>query len=93
MRSIQYQADKWWEKRQMSIKGLVVDPITNYPSLHHKNCTEDRKENYWWDLGSERVKNDERIATIILPELFEHKKTPRLISSFCWIFNHSFSLR
>ena len=35
------------------------------------------------DLGSERVKNDERIATIILPELFEHKKTPRLISSFC----------
>ena len=60
MRSIQYQADKWWEKRQMSIKGLVVDPITNYPSLHHKNCTEDRKENYWWDLGSERVKNDEQ---------------------------------
>ena len=26
----------------MSMKGLVVDPITNYPSLHHKNCIERR---------------------------------------------------
>ena len=30
----------------MPMKGLVVDPIPNYPSLHHTNCTEDRKENY-----------------------------------------------
>ena len=30
--SIKYQADKWWEKRKISIRGLLVDPIPNSPN-------------------------------------------------------------
>ena len=25
--STQYQADKWWELRKISVRGLLVDPI------------------------------------------------------------------
>ena len=39
-----------------SIRGLLVDHISNSSNLHHKNCMIDRNENYYWDLGSERVK-------------------------------------
>ena len=35
--------------------GLLVDPIPNSLSKHYKNCMADSKENYQWDLGSERV--------------------------------------
>ena len=34
----------------------LVDPFTNSPNQHHKNCLADNKENYNWDLGGERVK-------------------------------------
>ena len=27
--SIQYQEDRWWESRRISIMGLLVDPIPN----------------------------------------------------------------
>ena len=53
--SIQYQADEWWEYRQILIWGLLVDPIPNSLNQHHKNCVADSKENYWWDLRSWRV--------------------------------------
>ena len=26
------EADKWWEKRKISIRGLLVDPIPNSPN-------------------------------------------------------------
>ena len=55
--SIQYQADKWWEQRNISRRGFLVDPLPNSQNQHHKNCIADSTENYWWDLGSERVKN------------------------------------
>ena len=29
---IQYQADKWWEKRKILTKRLLVDPIPNSPN-------------------------------------------------------------
>ena len=44
--SIQYQADKWWELRKISVKGLWVDPIPNSPNTNHKNCIGDSKEDY-----------------------------------------------
>ena len=28
----QYKIWKWWEKTQMSIRGLLVDPISYYPN-------------------------------------------------------------
>ena len=53
-----YQANKWQEQRKISIWGSLVDPIPNSPNLYYKNCMADgkgSKENYKWDLGSERV--------------------------------------
>ena len=50
--SLQYQADKWLEWRQISIKGLPVDPIPNFPIKHHKTCMADSKESYLWELRS-----------------------------------------
>ena len=44
--SIQYQADKWWELKKISVKGLLADLILNSPNLHHKNCMSESKENY-----------------------------------------------
>ena len=38
------------------IRGLVVDQIPNFPNYHHKNWMADSTENYYWDLGTERVK-------------------------------------
>ena len=32
-----------------------VDPITNPLNKHHRNCLENSKNNYHWDLGSRRV--------------------------------------
>ena len=29
---IQYQVDKWWEKRKILTKRLLVDPIPNSPN-------------------------------------------------------------
>ena len=43
--SLQYQADKWWE-RKISIRWLSVDLIPNSPHQHHKNCMAECKENY-----------------------------------------------
>ena len=48
--SIQYQADKGWEWRKISVKGLWVDPIPNSPNTNHKNCMGDSKEDYQWDV-------------------------------------------
>ena len=42
--SIQHQANKWWEWRKISIKGLLVDSIPNSSIIrivHHKNCMAD----------------------------------------------------
>ena len=44
--SKQHHADKWWEWRKISIRGLMVDPIPNSPNCHHRNCMPDSKENY-----------------------------------------------
>ena len=30
--SIEYQANKWWEQRKISITGLLVDPVPNAPN-------------------------------------------------------------
>ena len=39
------------------IRGLVVDQIPNFPNYHHIiNWMADSTENYYWDLGTERVK-------------------------------------
>ena len=34
---IQYQADKLLEKKN-SMRGLLIDPITNSLNLYYKNC-------------------------------------------------------
>lgn len=39
--SKQYQADKWWEKREISIGGIVADS-----NKYHENYITDCKENY-----------------------------------------------
>lgn len=39
----------------MSIGGLFVYPMPNSPNEHHKNWMGDSKENYYWDLGNEKV--------------------------------------
>ena len=41
-----HQADKWYKLRKISIRGLLVDPIPDYPDLHHKNGMTNSKENY-----------------------------------------------
>ena len=53
------------------MKGLVVDPITNYHAniLRIVRKTERRITD---EILGVKGQNDERIATIILPELFEH---------------------
>ena len=43
-------------RKKISISGLLVDPISNSPDWHHENCMVDSKENYYWDLGSKKVK-------------------------------------
>ena len=43
--SLQYQADKWWE-RKISIRWLSVDLIPNSPHQHHKNFMAECKVNY-----------------------------------------------
>ena len=43
---IQNQADKRWELRKFSIKGLPVDAIPNSQYWDHKNVIADSKENY-----------------------------------------------
>ena len=54
--STQHQADKRYEQRKISVRGSLFDPIPNSPNLHDKNGLANSKENYWRDLGSERVK-------------------------------------
>ena len=59
--SVQYQADKWWEWREISIMSGVRSiswSNTKFSDQNHKNCMADSKENYCWDLGSERVNRD-----------------------------------
>ena len=43
--AIWYQADKWWELRKLSIRGLLVDPIPISPNQYNTRCVADRKEN------------------------------------------------
>ena len=33
------------------MRGLLVNPITNHPNSHHKNCVTDNKVNYYVTLG------------------------------------------
>ena len=49
--SIQYQADKWWEYRKMSVWELWVDPIPNSPNWHQKNCMGEVKRIIYKILG------------------------------------------
>ena len=44
--SIQYHVYKWWESRKISIMGLLIDPVPNFPNKHNDNCLADSKENY-----------------------------------------------
>ena len=55
--SIQYQADKWWEWRKISIIGSSVDPILNSLNRRNENCMTVSRENYQTDLESARVNN------------------------------------
>ena len=32
--------------KKVSGRGFLVDPIPNYPNLHHRNCMTDSKEKY-----------------------------------------------
>ena len=43
--------------RKISIRGLFVDPIPNFPNQHQKNFMADSKENFSRDPGSEKVKD------------------------------------
>ena len=53
---IQKEANIWSEKREISIRGLLVDPISNSQNYkHYKSCKADSFESYFWDLGSTRV--------------------------------------
>lgn len=36
--------------------GLSLGLILNSPCLHHENCLADKKENFYWHLGNERVR-------------------------------------
>ena len=70
---------KWWELKEISFRGLLVNPTPNSPNEHHNNCTADSKENNWWDLRSERVKQ------WLVPhscQFFSGKKS--LFGFFCW---------
>ena len=44
--AIQYQADRRWELRKVSILGLFVGPMLNSPKEHVKDFIVDNKENY-----------------------------------------------
>ena len=33
----------------------ILDLTPNSPKYHKNNKTTDNKDDYWWDLGSERV--------------------------------------
>lgn len=48
--AIQYQADRRWELRKVSILGLFVGPMLNSPKEHDKDFIVDNKENYQRDL-------------------------------------------
>ena len=52
--SIQYQELVMRIKKNINYV-YQVDPITNSLNKHHKNCLENSKKNYHWDLGSQRV--------------------------------------
>ena len=41
--------------RNTSVREVLTDPITNSLNYHHKNCMADSEENYYQDLGCERV--------------------------------------
>ena len=56
--SIQYQAEKWWEQRKISIWGQLVDPILNPLNYQYKNCMVDSKKNYKHDLGVKGLSKD-----------------------------------
>ena len=43
--------------RKISIRGLFVDPIPNFPNQHQKNFMADSRENCSRNLGSENVKD------------------------------------
>ena len=48
------------------MRGLLVDPITNSLNLSCKNCMGGSKENYKWDLRSERVKIFDALLQLVL---------------------------
>ena len=52
--SIQYQELVMRIKKNINYV-YQVDPITNPLNKHHRNCLENSKNNYHWDLGSRRV--------------------------------------
>ena len=56
--SIQYQAEKWWEQRKISIWGQLVDPILNSLNYRYKNGMVDSKKNYKHDLGVKGLSKD-----------------------------------
>ena len=43
-------------KRKISTREMLVDLVPNSLNWHQESWMADSKENYWWDLGSERVK-------------------------------------
>ena len=45
----------WCEYGKISIRGLLVDPIPNSLKQHHKKFMVESKEDYQWDLWSERI--------------------------------------
>ena len=59
------------EKIKISIRGLIVDSISNSPNHHYENCLPCCKENYQRDLRSEKVKSLNIVFVIINIELFE----------------------
>ena len=54
--SLQYQYNIKQRSDENKEKYKLGDKLINSPNKHHENCMADSKENYWWDLGSERVK-------------------------------------
>lgn len=56
----------------MSIRGLVVDPVSNSLNLCDKNCMANSKENYQWDLSSKRVEKRGKNGWIISEQ--QHEK-------------------
>ena len=40
--SPQYQADNWWEKIKISVRGLLFNAVPNW---HHENCKAGKRRN------------------------------------------------